>query len=270
MTDPVVTADGYTYERSAITQWLSTSYKSPITGLDLEHNKLTPNQSIRTLLNSLIDAIDLAEKSRSCLDESKRDREDLPSSKGAKQISESSSSRKRRPESHGIARAAFDGSEYGDTYLVFSIGDRIIALQHPEAANGWSFGMLLATARGPNPSRTGWFPEDYLDTIQEGALTDYCLVCRSFDGRAWGAGLDNPTVREGTSSDYLAITEGTSVESPSHGDEQGWVKVQMPNGTLEGWVPASCLRQWPEPQAVRIGSWFRGASDSRENVFDFQ
>lgn len=55
MTDPVVSADGYTYERSAIARWFDTSRKSPVTGQSLPHTDLVPNQSVRTLLKTLID-----------------------------------------------------------------------------------------------------------------------------------------------------------------------------------------------------------------------
>jgi len=55
MTDPVVSADGYTYERGAIARWFETSRKSPVTGQMLPHTDLVPNQSVRTLLKTLID-----------------------------------------------------------------------------------------------------------------------------------------------------------------------------------------------------------------------
>lgn len=55
MTDPVVSADGYTYERAAIARWFETSRKSPVTGQMLPHADLVPNQSVRTLLKTLID-----------------------------------------------------------------------------------------------------------------------------------------------------------------------------------------------------------------------
>jgi len=55
MTDPVVSADGYTYERAAIARWFETSRKSPVTGQTLPHADLVPNQSVRTLLKMLID-----------------------------------------------------------------------------------------------------------------------------------------------------------------------------------------------------------------------
>jgi hypothetical protein len=43
MVDPVVAADGHTYERSAITRWMQTSDKSPLTGEVLSHSKLVSN-----------------------------------------------------------------------------------------------------------------------------------------------------------------------------------------------------------------------------------
>eukprot|EP00928_Gymnodinium_smaydae_P029072 TRINITY_DN2199_c0_g2_i1.p1 TRINITY_DN2199_c0_g2~~TRINITY_DN2199_c0_g2_i1.p1 ORF type:complete len:681 (+),score=121.26 TRINITY_DN2199_c0_g2_i1:230-2272(+) len=55
MRDPVVSADGYTYERAAIARWFETSRKSPVTGQTLPHTELVPNHSVRTLLKTLID-----------------------------------------------------------------------------------------------------------------------------------------------------------------------------------------------------------------------
>lgn len=45
--DPVSTADGHTYERSAIERWLMTKNTSPVTGTVLEHKKLIPNHVVR-------------------------------------------------------------------------------------------------------------------------------------------------------------------------------------------------------------------------------
>lgn len=52
MRDPVVAADGHTYERSAIVRWLQTSDKSPLTGSILPHKNLVSNYM---LLSSLQD-----------------------------------------------------------------------------------------------------------------------------------------------------------------------------------------------------------------------
>jgi U-box domain/C2 domain len=46
MVEPVVAADGHTYERSAIARWLKTSDKSPMTGQVLVHKELVPNYGL--------------------------------------------------------------------------------------------------------------------------------------------------------------------------------------------------------------------------------
>ena len=46
MIDPVVAADGHTYERSAIARWLTTSNKSPMTGSVLPHKNLVTNYGL--------------------------------------------------------------------------------------------------------------------------------------------------------------------------------------------------------------------------------
>lgn len=48
MTDPVVAADGYTYERSAIELWLGKRRTSPLTNLPLPSGSLTPNHALRS------------------------------------------------------------------------------------------------------------------------------------------------------------------------------------------------------------------------------
>ena len=47
MTDPVVAADGYTYERAAILAWLRAGHTaSPISNRPLAHPGLTPNVGV--------------------------------------------------------------------------------------------------------------------------------------------------------------------------------------------------------------------------------
>ena len=43
MSDPVTAADGFTYERAAITDWLEQKDTSPITGAVLANKTLAPN-----------------------------------------------------------------------------------------------------------------------------------------------------------------------------------------------------------------------------------
>jgi len=50
MIEPVVAADGHTYERNAIARWLQTSSRSPLTGEIFAHRELVPNY---LLLSSL-------------------------------------------------------------------------------------------------------------------------------------------------------------------------------------------------------------------------
>jgi TPR repeat protein len=51
MDDPVVAADGHTYNRQQIERWMKLHDISPYTHLPLEHNKLVSNASIRRLIN---------------------------------------------------------------------------------------------------------------------------------------------------------------------------------------------------------------------------
>ena len=48
MKDPVICSDGYTYERAAISQWMSTKNTSPLTNQPFQHNNLTSNHMLRS------------------------------------------------------------------------------------------------------------------------------------------------------------------------------------------------------------------------------
>ena len=50
MVDPVVTADGQSYERAAIEQWLKHSTLSPLTNEPLVHLAVTPNMALKRLI----------------------------------------------------------------------------------------------------------------------------------------------------------------------------------------------------------------------------
>ena len=45
--DAVIAADGHTYERSALEQWLQHHDTSPVTGATLPHKRLLPNMLIK-------------------------------------------------------------------------------------------------------------------------------------------------------------------------------------------------------------------------------
>ena len=50
MRDPVLCADGSTYERAAIEAWLAAHSTSPVTNLPLPHKQLVPNVFARKLI----------------------------------------------------------------------------------------------------------------------------------------------------------------------------------------------------------------------------
>ena len=53
MGDPVIAADGHTYERDAIESWLQAHGTSLQTGLPLPHYRLTRNQLIKSAIARL-------------------------------------------------------------------------------------------------------------------------------------------------------------------------------------------------------------------------
>lgn len=55
MDDPVVLADGTTYDRVAIERWLQTHSTSPLTGEFLPHAQLIPNRSLSALISEFRD-----------------------------------------------------------------------------------------------------------------------------------------------------------------------------------------------------------------------
>eukprot|EP00199_Chlamydomonas_sp_CCMP681_P000709 CAMPEP_0119106372 /NCGR_PEP_ID=MMETSP1180-20130426/4076_1 /TAXON_ID=3052 ORGANISM="Chlamydomonas cf sp, Strain CCMP681" /NCGR_SAMPLE_ID=MMETSP1180 /ASSEMBLY_ACC=CAM_ASM_000741 /LENGTH=475 /DNA_ID=CAMNT_0007091691 /DNA_START=54 /DNA_END=1482 /DNA_ORIENTATION=- len=50
MVDPVIAADGYSYERSAIEKWLATHNTSPLSNQPLPHKNLTTNNALRSTI----------------------------------------------------------------------------------------------------------------------------------------------------------------------------------------------------------------------------
>lgn len=50
MVDPVVAADGHTYERAAFQEWLLHSFMSPVDKTPLKHTRLVSNQAIKNAL----------------------------------------------------------------------------------------------------------------------------------------------------------------------------------------------------------------------------
>ena len=54
MEDPVLTADGHSYDRESISTWLRNHDKSPVTGLRLPNKVLTPNNSLRNIVREFL------------------------------------------------------------------------------------------------------------------------------------------------------------------------------------------------------------------------
>jgi len=50
MTNPVLCADGHTYEKKHIEKWLSSNSTSPNTNMVLPHKQLVPNHALRSLI----------------------------------------------------------------------------------------------------------------------------------------------------------------------------------------------------------------------------
>jgi serine/threonine protein kinase/ubiquitin len=52
--DPVVCADGHSYDREAITNWLQTCNRSPVTNLPLDQNTFFPNYALRNAIEGYL------------------------------------------------------------------------------------------------------------------------------------------------------------------------------------------------------------------------
>ena len=56
MTHPVIAADGFTYEEEAILSWLRKSNLSPMTGSEMRHKQVIPNNNLRSMIAEWRDA----------------------------------------------------------------------------------------------------------------------------------------------------------------------------------------------------------------------
>jgi hypothetical protein len=52
MSDPVIAADGFTYERTAVERWIAQSSRSPMTGAPLTTTTLVPNHALRSQISA--------------------------------------------------------------------------------------------------------------------------------------------------------------------------------------------------------------------------
>lgn len=56
MQDPVIAADGHSYERSAIEQWIATKRVSPKTNVPLHNTNLLPNHTLKAAIESFVES----------------------------------------------------------------------------------------------------------------------------------------------------------------------------------------------------------------------
>ena len=54
MNEPVIAADGYTYERAALQKWLQHSIMSPVIGKRMEHSSFLPKSAIKNTIHSAV------------------------------------------------------------------------------------------------------------------------------------------------------------------------------------------------------------------------
>ena len=55
MRDPVLAADGYSYERDAIETWLGRGrLTSPVTGAEIPYRNVIPNHALRSAIGELV------------------------------------------------------------------------------------------------------------------------------------------------------------------------------------------------------------------------
>jgi hypothetical protein len=52
MVEPVIAADGHTYERAALEEWLLQHVTSPVTGDFLPHTRIVPNVLIKSAIQT--------------------------------------------------------------------------------------------------------------------------------------------------------------------------------------------------------------------------
>jgi hypothetical protein len=81
MRDPVMAADGHTYERAQIEQWITArgypGVQSPKTNCVLAHTRLQPNHTVKSLINDAVE--DQLREMRKAHDAKKRKRASSPS-----------------------------------------------------------------------------------------------------------------------------------------------------------------------------------------------
>ncbi len=55
MCDPVICADGFSYERKDLQKWMKKKQISPMTGEPLKHSLIAPNHSLRNTISEILE-----------------------------------------------------------------------------------------------------------------------------------------------------------------------------------------------------------------------
>ena len=65
MKDPVIAADGHSYERKAITEWFQKGHRqSPMTGAKLQNGSLRDNYALKSIINSFMETLPSIQKEK--------------------------------------------------------------------------------------------------------------------------------------------------------------------------------------------------------------
>jgi hypothetical protein len=71
MRNPMMCADGHSYEEANIQHWLSNNDKSPLTNLRHEHKTLTPNHNLQNAIEIWVEEVNAKKRSEAEVDEEK-------------------------------------------------------------------------------------------------------------------------------------------------------------------------------------------------------
>ena len=77
MTDPVVLADGHTYEREAIESWLKSKRTSPVTGARLSSTVMVANFALRSSIEDFVAQRDAVQQRQETAEATDRHRESV-------------------------------------------------------------------------------------------------------------------------------------------------------------------------------------------------
>ncbi|CAE7230209.1 PUB51 [Symbiodinium pilosum] len=122
MADPVVAADGKSYERRAIEQWLQSHSTSPLTNLPLENDALIPNTALKSVIQEFVSKLPEAQRREQEMRWQRQD--EMPWSRGLPR--EQPASQPRAP--WDIRLSDREMEEGGPALLLLTMSRRLVAL----------------------------------------------------------------------------------------------------------------------------------------------